>query len=40
MRHHLTLLAEVFFFWFILPIELSRRTVGVVYSVVLNPLVV
>ena len=39
MRHHLTLLAKAFF-GFILPIDLFRRTVGVVYSIIFDPLVV
>lgn len=38
MRHHLMVLADSF--CSVLPSELSKRTVGVVYSVILNPLVV
>ena len=40
MRHHLTLSARSFFLGLFCQLSSSRRTVGVVYSVVLNPLVV
>ena len=43
MRHHLTLLARFFFFFFFLffiQIADTTRTVGLVISIVLNPLVV